>query len=293
MAGNEIFRVVGRYMAGNELLAYQLVGSSGSNIKVNKEKAILMISRGLIENMRVQYSGDQVLIRGKGVNINNLPVYNMNTETFRNTPNYSNNTKQSRCNPIAQYKIIKRIMFKTSCVGYVVLDASGKELKINKNKADELGLSGLFINAEAHKYIPTGSTTPRITLRGVGCELRKLPQLLVDQNGNIVDTTIKNQNINVRATQLRKPGILYNDYAHAKKTFVPGDFLICRPDGTLDIMNNNDARGRLQKASINAAMCDNYLNRSSEFSFEFLGEPKRKMNPNIISRWPVITIMKN
>lgn len=294
MANNIIYRVTGRYMAGSEVTEYHLVGSDGSTMRVGKDKAILMISRGLIENMRVQYSGSDVIIRGKGTNLNTLPIYDIKKDNFRsnNTPAQGTTARTTRQNPMAQYKIIKRIMFKTSCVGYTIQDATGKEVNINSNKAKEMALRGFFINADARKYVPNGETESRIIIRGVGCDLKSLPVILVDQNGNTLDTTNKSQNITVRAYLSPKAGILYNSLKHTKTTFNARDYIICTPNGEIAIMPASVASNRMQLSMNNTAMCDSYFDNLKNFSIEFLGSTRRPITPDIVKKWRIVTIMK-
>ena len=294
MAGNIVYRVTGRYMAGSEVTEYHLVGSDGSTLRVGKDKAILMISRGLIENMRVQYSGSEVIIRGKGTNLNNLPVYDIKKDNFRsnNTPVQGTTARTTRQNPMAQYKIIKRIMFKTSCVGYTIQDATGKEVNINSTKAKDMALRGFFTNADARKYMPNGETEPRVVIRGVGCDLKNLPVILVDQSGNTVDTTKKSQNVGVRAYLSHKAGILYNSEKQVKSMFNAGDYLICTPTGEVAIMKSSIAASSMKNSMDTTAICDNYLDRLSSFSVEFLGDQRRAITPTIVKRWRIVTIVK-
>ena len=287
-----LYRVTGRYMAGSEVSAYHLNGDDGSNLAVSKEKAILMISRGQIENMRVQYSGDDVIIRGKGTNLNTLPIFDIKKSNFRdgNSPEHGSSAKTTRQNPMAQYKITKVMMYKTSCVGYVIQDTSGRELRIPRDKAIDFALKGLFINAEASKYRDSSSGDIKVKLRGVGCELRNLDKVLVDQNGNIVDTTKKASSLDVRATKVRKAGIIYNHIKKTKDIFKPGDYLICTPTGAIAVMKNDIAIKSMARSEATTAMCDNYLENLSNFSIEFIGEARNRITGNQVSSWRVVTI---
>ena len=146
MEKNEVYRVTGRYMSGSEVDSYHLVSNTGKVLIANKAKAILLISRGLVENMRVQYSGADVIIRGKGVNLNTLPIFDLNKEAFRNNgamPQVGSTSKTAKQNPLSQYKITKRIMYKTSCIGYMLIDTTGHERKVTKAQAHKLAIEGL------------------------------------------------------------------------------------------------------------------------------------------------------
>ena len=106
------YNVTGRYMSGTEVTAYHLVDNNGGYIVASKEKTIYLAGRNLINNMRVQTSGDDVIIRGRGINLNQLPVYDTNKSTYRNTQNTSSNYTN-----LSMLKITKRVMYKNSCVG--------------------------------------------------------------------------------------------------------------------------------------------------------------------------------
>ena len=293
MGRNEIYYVTGKYMTGSEVTAYHLTSDSGQSLIVNKEKAILMISRGLIENMRVQYSDDEVIIRGKGINLKTIPVFDMNKNEFRqsNAPKQGTTNKTTRQNPMSQYRIVKRMMFKTSCIGYIVVDAANRESRMKKDKAIELALKGYIINADAQKYIPAGETEPKIVLRGVGCEIKKLPAVLVDQSGRLIDDTANNEII-TRATLMRRGGILYNNYAKNKKTFAPGDYIVCTPNGGLDVLPAAKAKDVLNRSEATSTVCDSYLNNVAYYNVEFYGDAKRDIAPAMVIKWPVVKITK-
>lgn len=288
------YRVTGRYMNGSEIQSYHLLGNDNSSLVVSRDKAILLISRGLIENMRVQYSGDNVIIRGKGINLNTLPVFDINKDKFResNAPKTGNTKKNKMKNPMAQYRVTKRVMYKTSCVGYVIQDASGKEVRINRQKTIELAVKGLIINADAQKYTPAGSVESRLILRGTDGDLKKLPVILVDMNGNVVDTSKKNQNITVRATQSRKSGIIYCESNNSTKTFSSGDYIVVTPNGGLNIVAMSAARDKMQRSMDTYAICDTYLENLVNYSIEFFGQQKRKISPDIVTKWPIVTISR-
>ena len=133
---NTIYSVTGRYMDGQKLIGYHLVGEDGSQAQVSKEQVIWLIGKGAISNMRLQIgTNKEIIIRGKGVNLNNLPVFDQGKQQFRNTDasQAAANSKVSvarsnvsDANPMGQYKILKRIMYKNNCLGYEVVDHSGK-----------------------------------------------------------------------------------------------------------------------------------------------------------------------
>lgn len=288
-----LYNVTGRYMNGKECTGYHLVDANGTSYIVNRDKAILLISRGQIENMRVQYSGDDVIIRGKGINLNTLPVFDANKDKFRaNAPQQGTTPKTTQHNPMSQFKIVKRLMYKNSVFGYIIQDATGREARISKAKANELASIGKILNAEATKYTPKGSTESVVVLRGVGCELNKLPVVVVDQSGNAVDTTNKNQTINSRASLLRRAGVLYNDEKRTRKTFSVGDYIIITPTGELGLLSAEEAKKALHPSDNTEAICDSYLDNVSKYSVEFFGSSRQPMSAKVVKNWRIVKISR-
>lgn len=298
MGNNEMFTATGRYMSGTKVASYHLVGDNGSVIIANRDKAILLISRGRVKNMRVQYSGDDVIIRGNGINLNTLPIFDIDKESFRNSgiapqtvtnaANNSENTKVNAQSSLSQFKITKRIMYKTACVGYVIANVNGQERKISREQAKKLAMDGMIINVDASKYINNGKI--EIVLRGIGCELKKLPVVLVDANGKAIDTTKTDQTVEVRAVRLSKPGILYNDEEKTKKIFKAGDYMVCLANGKISIMKSEEAANKMHVSSSSNVIGDNYAKNSSKYSFEFLGSPRSKLNEQMIYKWRIVEI---
>ena len=284
MNGTVRYKVNGRYMNGSEVVAYNLVSNTGESIRVNREKAILMISRGLIENMRIQYCNDGVIIRGNKINLNTLPIFDVNKDNFRGPKD----TKTKR----AEYLIVKRMMFKTSCIGYVLLDGNKREIKLNRQRVIDLASKGLVENAGVGKYQSKEDGTSRLGLRGLGCDLSKLPVVLVNKDGSLVDTSNDKQSVTVRASQVKKPGILYNAINGSKHTVKAGDFLVCTPDGKLVVMDALKARDHLQKVNKSSVIGDEYLSNIDKYSFEALGSTKVSMEARVITRWPIVEISR-
>lgn len=288
---NTVYKVVGRYMSGAEVEAYHLESIDGKrSVKAKKSIVIMLAARKQIVNMRVQYSGEDVIIRGNGINLNKLPVYDLNKEAMRN----KNNTNINKNGPISQYRITKRIMYQNKCVGYEVTSSKDESANVNRSKAIELATAGRIANAEAQRYNgPDGM--PRVILRGVQCDLKSLPMVYVDVNGNIITKESENNKVNVRVVQVKKPGILYNDREKQRKMFEANDFIVCTPNGKLNILKRESAVGKLTPLNRDIevkAAGDNNLANIGDFSIEFLGEQKRQMTASIIYKWIVCRIVK-
>lgn len=300
---NLTYRVTGRYMTGSTVVAYHLVGNDGSQVVANKDRAIYMIGRGQIENMRIQVNGDDILVRGKGINLNNLPVFDMNKNGFRSNAASQeteatkvNPKKNSGINPMGQLKITKRIMYQQQCLGYIVEDRSGHEMKLNRKRVVELAAQKLISNAIIQKYTPNGSTESKIILRGVeGCEIDKLPIVRVDANGNVIDNEKieKEQYVYMRATRMKCGGIIYDKNKNIKIAFETGDYIVCGINGVLRPIKSKDASNiiEIDRAS-DTAVCDEYLNNLENYPVQSFGNSIQVIHPDRVKKWPIVKVKR-
>lgn len=291
-----IYRVVGRYMAGSTVTSYHLVGSDGSQVHVTKDRLVYMIVKGLVENMRVQASGSEMILRGKGINLNKLPIYDEKKQEFRGNEASqgaaSTNVAPKRgsgVNPMGQLKITKRILYKTSCLGYMVVDFSGKEMKLSREKVIDLARERLISNATVQRYNEPGVSKPKLILRGAGCDLTELPVLIVDETGNIIDPTLDKGNIRVRATRMRRGGILRNSCNGKSITFDNGDYLICGLNGDIKALEEDTMRHKfIVDKTTSTAICDNYLDNLNGYTIEIFGTEEREIKAEQISKWAIV-----
>lgn len=300
---NLTYRVTGRYMTGSTVVAYHLVGSDGSQVVANKDRAIYMIGRGQIENMRIQVNGEDILVRGKGINLNNLPVFDTNKNGFRsNTASQEteatrvNPKKNSGINPMGQLKLTKRIMYQQNCLGYIVEDRSGHEMKLNRKRVVELATEKLICNAVIQKYTPAGTNESKIILRGIGgCEIDKLPIVRVDANGNIIDNEkiAKEQYVYMRATRMKRGGIIYDKNKNAKMAFEPGDYIVCGINGVLRPIKSADATNIIEiDRESSTAVCDEFLNNLENYPVESFGYAPQIIQPERVKNWPIVKVKR-
>lgn len=298
---NLTYRVTGRYMTGSAVTGYHLVGADGSQVIANKERLIYMIGRGQVENMRLQTNGDDVILRGKGVNLNKLPVFDVSKGEFRGNSASQNAAsthvapkKNSGINPMGQLTLIKRIMYKTNCSGYVVTDMSGVEKKLSRAKVVELAKQRLISNAIVQRYTPKGSNETQLILRGVGCDISNLPVVTIDQNGNIIDNednSKRSQSVYMRAVKMKRAGILYDNKKNRKATFSSGDYIVCGPNGNLIYMKEIDAQKVMTVVNDNVtAVCDGYLDNLDKYPVELFGCEAKQLTPDQVKRWPIVRV---
>ena len=301
---NVKYNVTGRYMDGQTLVGYHLVGEDGSQIQENKERVIFLISRGIIDNMRIQTVNikeedrepgkpdKELIIRGKGVNLNTLPVFDVAKRQYRgDDKSQEAASSKYQVNAMGQYKIIKRIMYKNTCMGYEVQDYSGKITRKQKDAVKELALQKLISNAVAQKYIKPDCTGSEIILRGVGCDLRKLPVLIVKEDGKIVDPTkaINDTDLTIRVAYMKHSGIMYNIDKTQRISFKAGDFIICEANGQLSIKD----RLSIEKCytfdkQLEKAVCDDYLNMCADYIVEIFGSKPIQLNDKVVKAWSIM-----
>lgn len=299
---NIIYNVTGRYMDGQKLLAYHLVGDDGSQACETKERVIYLIGKGIIANMRIQSgTNGNVIIRGKGVNLNTLPVFDNGKNQFRsdglsqaaeNTQVPITKSAIPNINQMGQYRIIKRIMHKNRCLGYEVQDYSNSIKRFSREKVMELAIQKLVNNAVANKVTSkdeNGQTKINVVLRGVGCDLNRLPILLADTKGNIIDPMKNMDSLSIRGASMKRSGIIKDMVRNKTIQFRTGDVVICEPSGNISVRNKLDVSKRYVAGSASdTAVCDDYLNASSGYSIEVFGSKPVQLNPNIVRSWAVL-----
>lgn len=182
------YAVVGRYMNGSFVSGYHLMGEDGSQLAVSKNKLVYLVGKGIITNCRVQMYNGEPLLRGKGINLNDLAVYDKDKGILRRRNNDIPTVKPKGKDPTSifgQLKIVARLITKTQtgvqCVGYVVENAGGVRKNLSRNIVLKMASEKQIGNARIQSY--NGS----ILLRGVGIDLSKLPAIQVDKNGKIIN----------------------------------------------------------------------------------------------------------
>ena len=296
---NVIYRVTGRYMDGQKIIGYHLVGEDGSQAQESRERVIWLIGKGIISNMRIQVGTDgEVILRGKGINLNNLPVYDPNKDKYRNTEssqqvaNSSVSVRKSNVanvSPMGQYTITHRIMLKNKCLGYQLIDHSGTITRKKRDDVIRLAVQKLISNAVAQRYTRTGSDKPELILRGVDCELGKLPILVVGENGKIVDPTKNKDNFTVRSAYMKHSGIVHDTINNTRIPFKAGDFIICEANGEIVIKDRLSVEKDYKKDTESAqAFCDDYLEVASNCYIELIGSKPIQLTQAMIKSWVIL-----
>ena len=76
--GNKYY-VIGKWVKGNTVLAYSLrSGDYADAGEVTKRQLIEMIKSGKIGNCTFHKSGDELIVRGDGIDLRKIPTININ-----------------------------------------------------------------------------------------------------------------------------------------------------------------------------------------------------------------------
>ena len=247
--------VTGRYMDGNKVIGYHLVGDDGTEIRESRERIIRLISKGLVKNMRLQDGPKGTLIiRGKGVNLNELPVYDPNKNKLRNIQN-----KVNIQNNIRKYVIKSKIYsLNNKLIGYVIQDTDYGDNKIIKAQAI-VGMinRGIITNATIH--IINGKSVVRITTD---------VEILYSKDGKILNNK---QDLTVRVLKVEKPAILRDTSTKASKQLNAGEFIVLDINGSLRILSGEQIKQEFNNSNISIANSDLSKNKVKNIEIEFLG----------------------
>lgn len=293
------YEVTGRYMDGQKIIGYHLVGEDGSQAQETRDRVIWLIGKGIISNMRLQVdTNGEVILRGKGINLNKLPVFDPNKNKYRNTEmsqqvaNSGVSVKKSsveNVSPMGQYTITHRIMYKNRCLGYQLVNYSGAVCRKKREDVIKLAIQKLLSNAVAQRYTRPNSGKPELILRGVNCELGKLPILVVGSDGKIVDPTKSKDRLTVRSAYMKHSGIIHDTIHNTRIPFKAGDFIICEADGTVDIKDRLTVEKIYHKDTESAeAFCDDYLDTASKCFIEIFGSKPIQLSAAMIKGWVIL-----
>lgn len=151
-----------RHMRGVKVLGYYLESTrDGSRRLVNKESAQELALGGFITNCKAQVYNNDVVMKGVGCKISELPIIDADTGKLRGVE-----TKKKTVE--ALYEITARVINGKHVLGYVIQDRGRVPIIKTKKEVVELTRRGLVSNAR----IQMSNGVP--ILRGVNCELAKI-----------------------------------------------------------------------------------------------------------------------
>lgn len=176
------YKIVGRYMDGTAVTAYHIIGTNGVEVKASKDLVTYYIGRGMITNAKCQPSSDgNLIIRGMGINLNDLPVKNERTGEIKDSHGGQSINVAARTNKknMLQMEIIARLFNGNRVIGYVIRDSYGNEKKIDRDTIMKMAEAGRISNA---RIAQDGDDK---VLRGIGCKIDELPRMRVSKDNKI------------------------------------------------------------------------------------------------------------
>lgn len=167
---NNEFQIVGRYLDGKTVTAYHLQSlGSGKAGKYTKEQVAYLIGKELITNCTAQIYKGKLLLRGKGMSLDDLPTKQENGE-LKNTDSIGRIKRGTSAeDAMEQLMIVGALKSGKRTVGYIAQNAGCGTVRLSRKKVLELAEQGKIGNARVQNY--NGDKL----LRGVGINLDSLP----------------------------------------------------------------------------------------------------------------------
>lgn len=275
MVNSISYRVSSRYMEGSHVLGYRLIGENGSKRNVSREDMISMAEAGLIENIRIQTCPDgSKIVRGKGININELPVRSIKD---------GNDIWQS-----TRYFITRRVFKGDICIGYEVEDRSGNRRRLSKKDIKSLVADGVIGNVKIG--VAKDSNGKMYTaLVGTGIKIHELPKIVVDDNNNVISN---GHNVTLRAIKASYSGIVENLSNGAIKRFRKGEYIVIGYDGEVEIVTQDEFNRAYRRVNSNIAYCDSYLDNIDRYKIKVVETGDKLLSKRDILKWSTVRHIK-
>ena len=202
------YQIVGRYMDGKEVTGYHLQSmETGKSGRYTREQVAYLVGRDQITNCVGQIYQDKVLLRGKGMSLEDLPVQ-QEDGTLKRTENIGEIRKGTTASDaMEQWLIVGTIKSGKNTVGYVVQNAGCGIKKVKRQQVLDLARNGKIGNARVQMY------NDRELLRGVGVNLDELPSEHVD------DTSVQSGKDTIKQNSATKESKEPIEVAMFKKVF--------------------------------------------------------------------------
>lgn len=266
---DSVYMVCGIYKDGTITVAYRLMASNGTIVKKDIEQTEKLIEDGKIHNMRIQITNGRKIIRGKGINLNNLSVYDASELDVEN-----------------KYELKSRVMHKSKCIGYEIKDSLGSSKIISKAEAMDMIEHGKITNAEIRKVNNKGKIASAIV--GVGYKISQLETIIVS-NGKIVNQKDESENT-CRMYITRRSGILVDKKSGDMQRFRIADALVYSIGGKIQVMDSDD----LEKMPLeHNADSDLNIDGCSNYEIRYSNGKRVQLNNDIVAKWVVCRVVKS
>lgn len=165
------YQIVGRYMDGKEVTAYHLQSlDSGKAGRYTREQVAYLVGRGQVTNCEGQIYQDKLLLRGKGISLEELPVQQENGDLTRADSLGKIRRGTNAHDALTQVMIVGSLVRGRNVLGYIIQNAGGGQAKVERDKLIEMARAGRVGNARVQMY------NGKFILKGVDCDLSQLPK---------------------------------------------------------------------------------------------------------------------
>ncbi len=258
----ELYMACGVIEDKGHIVAYRLMRSDGK-IKISDIKETeRLIEIGEINNLRLQNYKDTRIIRGKGININNLKVYSK--EDIK--------TEEKK-----RYSIKRKVVKNGKRVGYELEDDKGAVKILNTRDVYNKITNGEVINAEIKVCTVNGKERPAIS--GIGININTIDEIIIGNNG-IVNTENIWEN-SFRSYRTKSSGIVRNEIDNKLQRFRAGDILAYCINARIYILDGDTEIEKIDRdidSDMNLYKCGNY-------TVEFSSGNRYRLNKEIILKW--------
>lgn len=168
------YQLTGRYIdeKTKSIVGYHLQSiESGKEGKYSRNQFCYLVGRGQVTNCTGSVSGGRVIIRGKGINIDELPIVAVKRDEIKGSVASGAGARKGapETSDVSKFRLVGKIKAGNSFIGFVISNAGNGEKKINKDQLIALIQQGRVSNVKYQNY------QGRQLLRGVGCSLNELP----------------------------------------------------------------------------------------------------------------------
>lgn len=164
------YQIVGRYMAGKEVTGYHLQSlENGKSGKFSREAVAYLVGRDQITNCKGQVYNQQLLLRGEGMSLEDLPVQQEDGMLTRTDSLGHIRRGTSAADAMTQVMLVAVVAKGRTAIGYYVQNAGGAKQKLDRATVMKMAQKGQIGNARVQL------SNGQAILRGVGCDLRDLP----------------------------------------------------------------------------------------------------------------------
>ena len=183
-----LYTIVGRYMDGKEVVGYHLHSmETGKAGRYSKEATAFLVGNDQVMNCTGQVFKGELLLRGNGIKLNDLPVKQENGDLSRTDNIGKVRRGTSASDAMTQVKIVAVLVNGRNTWGYIVQNAGGARITVVKEELLEAAKEGKIGNARVQNYTDKSTGKTSVILKGVNCDLKDLPRFKVDMNGNPVE----------------------------------------------------------------------------------------------------------